>query len=71
MIKRPRSGGGWKAIIYSLRLAQRSFDLGESDLSALMRARAASYEAQSWRQRQQVACGLALSRLHQAQGVLP
>lgn len=55
----------------SLRLAQRSFDLGESDLSALMRARAASHEAQSWLQRQQVARWSALSRLRQAQGVLP
>lgn len=55
----------------SLRLAQRSFELGESDLSALMRARAAAHEAQSWLKRQQVARWLAVSRLHQAQGVLP
>jgi outer membrane protein TolC len=55
----------------NLRLAQRSFELGESDLSALMRARAADYEAQAWFKKQEVARFAAQSRLHQAQGVLP
>lgn len=55
----------------NLRLAQRSFELGESDLPSLMRARAADYEAQAWFKKQEVARFAALSRLHQAQGVLP
>jgi cobalt-zinc-cadmium efflux system outer membrane protein len=55
----------------SLQLAQRAFGLGESDLVALMRARAAEQEAQAWLKRQEVASHRALSRLHQAQGVLP
>jgi cobalt-zinc-cadmium efflux system outer membrane protein len=53
------------------RLAQKSFDLGESDLPALMRARAADDEAQSWLKRQELARHAAQSRLHQAQGILP
>ncbi|MDI1261115.1 TolC family protein [Aquabacterium sp.] len=55
----------------SLQLAQRAFEVGESDLPALMRARAASQEALAWSQRQEVARHLALSRLHQARGVMP
>lgn len=55
----------------NLTLAQRSFELGESDLPTLMRARAASHEAQAWFKRQETAHSLAQSRLLQAQGVLP
>lgn len=55
----------------NLNLAQRSFELGESDLPTLMRARAASHEAQAWFKRQETAHSLAQSRLLQAQGVLP
>lgn len=53
------------------RLAQKSFDLGESDLPALMRARAADHEAQFWLKRQELARHAAQSRLYQAQGILP
>ncbi|MDO9235568.1 MAG: TolC family protein [Aquabacterium sp.] len=55
----------------NLTLAQRSFSVGESDLPTLMRARAASHEAQAWFKRQETAHALAQSRLLQAQGVLP
>ena len=55
----------------NLNLAQRSFALGESDLSTLMRARAASHEAQAWFKHQETNRALAQSRLLQAQGVLP
>jgi cobalt-zinc-cadmium efflux system outer membrane protein len=55
----------------NLNLAQRSFELGESDLPTLMRARAASHEALAWFKRQKTAHSLAQSRLLQAQGVLP
>jgi outer membrane protein TolC len=55
----------------NLRLAQRSFELGESDLSALMRARAAAHESQAWFKRQEVARAAALSRIYQSHGVLP
>lgn len=55
----------------SLMLAQRSFDLGESDLPALMRARADALDTSANLHRQQLMRELALSRLHQAQGVLP
>ncbi|MDE2400982.1 MAG: TolC family protein, partial [Burkholderiales bacterium] len=39
----------------NLNLAQRSFELGESDLPTLMRARAAAHEAQAWFKRQETA----------------
>ena len=55
----------------NLRLAQRSFELGESDLPTLMRARAALHEALARFKRQETAHALAQSRLLQAQGVLP
>lgn len=55
----------------NLNLAQRSFELGESDLPTLMRARAAFHEAQAWFKRQETAHSLAQSRLLQARGVLP
>lgn len=55
----------------NLRLAERSFELGESDLPTLMRARAAEHESAAWFKRQEVAGFLARSRLLQAQGVLP
>jgi cobalt-zinc-cadmium efflux system outer membrane protein len=55
----------------TLQLAQRSFDLGESDLPALMRARADAREAEASLHSQQVARELALSRHHQALGLLP
>lgn len=55
----------------NLQLAQRAFDLGEADLPTLLRAGAASYEAQSALQQQTIALAAARSRMLQAQGVLP
>lgn len=55
----------------NLTLAQRSFDLGEADLPALLRARADALAAQTHRASQEVAQARAVSRLHQAQGLLP
>lgn len=55
----------------NLDLIQKSFDLGESDLFTLLRARAASFEAEQAYGQQQIAQALARARLNQAQGVLP
>lgn len=55
----------------NLGLIQKSFDLGESDLFALLRARAASFEAEQFYNQQEIAQALARARLNQAQGVLP
>lgn len=53
------------------RLAQRAFDLGEVDLTSLLRARTQQRDADVAVKQQQVALELAVSRLLQAQGVLP
>ena len=55
----------------TLRLAEKSFSLGESDLVALLRARAAAFEAEAGHRRQRIGLAAAQSRLLQAQGVLP
>lgn len=55
----------------NLRLAEKAFALGESDLAALLRLRATAFEAEAFLNRQQVARGAARSRLNQALGVLP
>ncbi len=55
----------------NLRLADKSFSLGESDLTALLRARGNAFEAEVFLNRQQVARAAAQSRLKQALGVLP
>ena len=55
----------------NLDLIRKSFDLGESDLFALLRARAASFEAEQSYNQQEIAQALARARLNQAQGVLP
>ncbi len=55
----------------NLRLAEKSFALGESDLTALLRARGNAFEAEALLNRQQVAGAAAQSRLKQALGVLP
>ena len=55
----------------NLRLAEKSFSLGESDLTALLRARGNAFEAEAFSNRQQVARAAAQSRLNQALGVLP
>lgn len=55
----------------NLRLAEKSYALGESDLVALLRARAAALEAEAQHERQMIARAAATSRLNQALGVLP
>jgi cobalt-zinc-cadmium efflux system outer membrane protein len=55
----------------NLRLAEKSFSLGESDLATLLRIRAAAFDAEALLDRQRVARAAAISRLNQALGVLP
>lgn len=55
----------------NLSLLEKSFALGESDLPALLRARAAHFDAQALLYRQQISGYAALSRVNQALGVLP
>lgn len=55
----------------NLGLIQKAFDLGETDLFTLMRARTAAFEAEQAYSQQQIAQALARARLNQAQGVLP
>ncbi len=55
----------------NLRLAEKAFSLGESDLATLLRIRAAAFDADAFFERQRVARAAAISRLNQAQGVLP
>ena len=55
----------------SLRLAEKAFFLGESDLSSLLRARTGAFEAEAFVNRQQVALFMGMSRLNQSLGDLP
>lgn len=55
----------------TLRLNEKSFALGESDLASLLRARTAAFEAEALFSRQQIARFAALSRLNQSLGALP
>lgn len=55
----------------NLRLAEKSFALGESDLVTLLRVRAGAFEAESFLNRQRVAHAAAQSGLKQALGILP
>jgi cobalt-zinc-cadmium efflux system outer membrane protein len=55
----------------NLRLAEKAFALGESDLTTLLRIRAAAFEAEAFLDRQRVARAAAISRLNQALGALP
>lgn len=55
----------------TLRLSEKSFALGESDLSALLRARSAAFEAEAYLNRQRIARAASLSRLNQSLGVMP
>lgn len=55
----------------NLGLIQKSFDLGESDLFALLRTRSAAFEAEQAYNQQEIAQALARARLNQAQGALP
>ncbi len=55
----------------NLRLTEKAFSLGESDLATLLRIRAAAYDADSFLGRQRVARAAAQSRIKQSLGVLP
>lgn len=55
----------------SLRLAEKAFALGESDLSTLLRARQALREADVFFNRQHIARLAGVSRLNQSLGVMP
>ena len=55
----------------TLRLAEKAFALGESDLSALLRARSAALEADAFFNRQHTARLSGVSRLNQSLGVMP
>ena len=55
----------------SLMLAEKSFALGESNLTALLRARAAAFEAEAGLNRTTTARHQAVSQLKQAQGEMP
>jgi cobalt-zinc-cadmium efflux system outer membrane protein len=55
----------------SLRLAEKAFALGESDLSTLLRARLALREADAFFNRQHSARLAGVSRLNQSLGVMP
>lgn len=55
----------------TLTLAEKSFALGESNLTALLRARAAAFEAEAWLDRMTTARHRAVSQLKQARGEMP
>ncbi|MBK7000116.1 MAG: TolC family protein [Rhodoferax sp.] len=55
----------------TLRLAEKMFALGESDLSALLRARASAFESEASFNRQRTAYFASISRLNQSLGVIP
>ena len=55
----------------NLGLTEKSFALGETDLTTLLRVRAGAFEAEAFLNRQQVARAAAQSRLKQVLGVLP
>ncbi len=55
----------------NLRLSEKAFSLGESDLASLLRIRAAAFDAEAFLDRQRVARAAAQSRLKQSLGVLP
>ena len=55
----------------NLQLAEKAFQLGESDLSSLLRLRATAYQAEAQLQRQRLAGAALISKINQAMGVLP
>lgn len=55
----------------NLRLAERSFSLGETDLTSLLRVRASAFEADLLEARQRIALDAAVSQLNQTLGVVP
>lgn len=55
----------------SLKLTEKAFALGESDLANLLRVRAAAFDAVALLEQQHVVSAACVSRLNQALGVLP
>lgn len=55
----------------NLQLAEKAFRLGETDLTTVLRVRAAAFNAESLLDRQRLGQATAISRLNQALGVLP
>lgn len=55
----------------NLALVEKSFAMGESDLSTLLRSRSAAFETEAFVARQQIAYFLGVSRLNQSLGVSP
>lgn len=55
----------------NLKLAEKSFVLGESDLTTLLRVRATAFEAEAFLNRQEILRAASLSRLNQVMGALP
>lgn len=55
----------------NLALVEKSFAMGESDLSTLLRSRSAAFETETFVARQQIAYFLGVSRLNQSLGVSP
>lgn len=55
----------------NLKLAEKAFALGESDLTTLLRIRAAAFDAEAFLSRQRVARAAAQSRIKQSLGVIP
>lgn len=55
----------------NLKLAEKAFALGESDLATLLRIRAAAFDAEASLSRQRVARAAAQSHIKQSLGVLP
>ncbi len=55
----------------TLRLTEKSYALGETDLGSLLRARAAALDAQANLSRQTTARAASISRLNQSMGVMP
>lgn len=55
----------------TLRLSEKLFALGESDLSTLLRARSLAFESEANLNRQRTAYHAAISRLNQSLGVMP
>ena len=62
---------GGKDSLVLLRLAEKAYALGESDLPGLLRARAGAWEAETAVQRQRTAGAASASRLNQSLGVMP
>ncbi|MFC7050093.1 TolC family protein [Emcibacter nanhaiensis] len=55
----------------NLRLAERAFELGESDLMDLLRVREQYFQSSGVHSRQKLQCSLGVARYNQTKGILP